>query len=126
MSNVQFKGSQKDTRVYCMVNEFIKTAILLFSLLYMHVPLGVVQMPLPNCSFRDVLYSVCLDLQGRQFLLSALKNSSMNVACPNRFEGIIHRVKVCEARVCFKFFFKIGFSLQLMHIPLLQIDTLYV
>lgn len=80
-----------------MVDEFIKPAILLFSLLYMHVPLGVVQMPSPNCAFRVVLYGVCLNIQGRQFLLSASKDSSMNLACPDRFGRIIHKVQIGEA-----------------------------
>lgn len=80
-----------------MVNGFIKTTILLFSQLHMHVPLGVVQMPLPNCSFCNVLHITYLHIQVQEFLQSASENSSMNLACLDRFERIIHKVQMCEA-----------------------------
>lgn len=65
-----------------MANEFIKTALLLFSQLYMNAPPGVVQMPLPNCGGvfpGNVLHVGHLHSQVREFLLSASKNSSMNL-----------------------------------------------
>lgn len=84
-----------------MVNEFIKTAILLFSRLYMHVPLGVVQMPLLNYLFffffSNVLHGAHLNIQVQGFLLSVSKNSSMNPACLDKIETVIHKVQICEA-----------------------------
>lgn len=84
-----------------MVNEFIKAAILLFSRLYMYVPLGVVQMPLLNYSFffffPSVLHGTHLNIQVQGFLLSVSKNSSMNLACLDKIETVIHKVQICEA-----------------------------
>lgn len=83
-----------------MVNEFIKAAILLFSRLCMYVPLGVVQMPLLNYSFfffPSVLHGAHLNIQVQGFLLSVSKNSSMNLACLDKIETVIHKVQICEA-----------------------------
>lgn len=49
-----------------MVNGLIKTAILLFSQLYMHVPLGVVQMPLPNCFFFPMSFILVICISKRE------------------------------------------------------------
>lgn len=84
----------------CVVNEFIKTAVLLLSRLYVYVPLGVVQMPLLNSSFfffSNVLHGAHLNVQVQGFLLSVSKNSSMNLACLDKIETVIHKGQICEA-----------------------------
>ena len=67
----------------------------------MYVPLGVVQMPLLNYSFffffSNVLHGAHLKIQVQGFLLSVSKNSSMNLACLDKIETVIHKVQICEA-----------------------------
>lgn len=63
-----------------MVNEIIKTVLLLFSQLYMNAPPDVVQMlyQIVLVSFYNVLHVGHLHIQVGEFLLSASTNSSMN------------------------------------------------
>lgn len=92
-----------------MVNEIIKTALLLFSQLYMNVPPGVVQMPLSNCCvfICNVLHVGHLHIQVGEFLLSASKKFFSEFACLDKFERIIHKVQIREVSVYSKFFFKV-------------------